>query len=80
MKKPETFVEILHYTLTAKRVEPVARVKDIDHVPRGLRNRAPAARKVVHRYAIRGGISVHMLISENLSSYNTLLTRLKRKC
>lgn len=76
MSVPKTFSDIVHQTLTGNCVEPVKRVKDLNHVPRGLRNRRVLPRYIGHRFEIKGGIPRTRVIAENIESHNTLLKRL----
>ena len=78
MKRP-TIQEILHRTMTAPLVEPQKRVKDLDHVPRGMRNRKVEPRNIWHRHEIMGGKSGGDLMAENITMNNALLKRLMER-
>lgn len=79
MKQPETLSEVIAYTFRAKVVEPVRRVKDLDHVPRGHRAGAPSPRHVSHRFPIKGGVSRAELLAQNIYASNALFKQLSRR-
>lgn len=70
MKYPHdgSFEEIFSYSMRAKRVEPVARMKG-----------GPFPQHHAHRFEIKGGISMSELMARNISTQNALLRRLKEK-
>lgn len=72
-----TLSETIHHTLTARCVEPVARVKDLDHVPRGMRHLPVRPRHVSHYYPIKGGITRTAVMAKNITASNALLNKLK---
>lgn len=76
MKRPTTLTEIMQYTMRGARIEPVKRVKDIDHVPRGRRNEPVQPRYIWHTYPIIGGITGARLMAENVERHNALFRRL----
>jgi hypothetical protein len=77
MAKFNSLSELIDYTLSGKRVEPEKRIKEIHHVPRGLRHKPTFPRHIVHTYEIRGGITVASLVAENIMKNNVLLKKLK---
>lgn len=79
MYPPKTLSEMMAFMMRGKRYEPTKRVKDLDHVPRGMRNFPVAPRHVAHRFPIRGGITFHNVMAENLTSNNSLLKALKQR-
>jgi len=79
MKRPETIAELMAYTMRANRVEPIMRVKDLDHVPRGMRNKPVAPRRIFHRYEIKGGIRAIDVMAENVCKDAPLLRRLSKR-
>ena len=80
VKQPMTLTEIMTYTLRSLRTEPVKRVKDLNHVPRGMRNRVVQPRYVTHTYPIKGGVplTVPMVDSVN-SSWSPMLRALTKQ-
>lgn len=76
MRKPESISDVLSFAFSKKRIEPEKRVKDLDHVPRGGRNRAVEPRHVWHRYEIKGGITAAQLMAENVTRNNSMLRKL----
>lgn len=76
---PRTLTDIVIFTLNGKCVEPVPRVKDMDHVPRGFRHLPVAPRYVGHRYEIRGGITRKAELARLITSDNTLMRKLLAK-
>lgn len=73
---PRTISEAIHYVMSASCVEPVQRVKDIDHVPRGYRDLPVRPRFIGHRFAIKGGISRRQVFAMNVTKDNALFRAL----
>lgn len=79
IKRPETLDEIMTSRMRWPVIEPVQRVKDMDHVPRGQRHLPVSARHVWHTYPIRGGVTAASLMAANITRDNALLRRLTAK-
>lgn len=73
-----TFSDIVTRTISSKIWEPIPRIKDKDHVPRGRRNRTVWPRHIAHTYPIIGGISGMAIMAESITANNALLDRFKR--
>lgn len=71
--------EIMSRVISGKRVEPVKRVKCLEHVPRGLRDMPEPKRWIVHAYPIKGGKTLmETKVRENLTKNNALLSRITK--
>lgn len=70
MKYPKdgNWKDIVDYTLRARRVEPVARMHG-----------GPFPEKHIHRFEIKGGVTLQSLMAENISNNNVLLKRLMQR-
>ncbi len=77
--RERSLAEILHYTFSGKRIEPVKRVKCLDHVPRGFRAFPEHPRNIWHTYPIKNGISASKILAENIMANNSLLKRLRER-
>lgn len=74
-----TLTEIMHSVFTGKKIEPIKRIKDLDHVPRGHRHVPVQPRYIWHSYPIKGGITATQVMAENITGNNALFTRLKAR-
>ena len=73
----KTLSDYMQYTLQhAARVEPLARVHDVEHRARGTRHLPECPKQHVHRFAIKGGVSITSLIAQNIQQNNSLLKRM----
>jgi hypothetical protein len=79
VKKPTTLSEIMERVMHWPIIEPVKRVKEIHHVPRGQRHFTPQPRYIWHTYPIKGGITGGKLIAENITANNVLFRKLRER-
>ena len=75
----KTIADMMHFALTGKRYEPIPRVKDLEHRPRGTRNQPVRAQHISHHHAIKGGISAAAVMAENITRSNPLMKRLMQR-
>ena len=78
-RKQLTFTEMVSNAMQARTFEPVARVKCLEHVPRGWRNRPEQPRHVRHRFPIKGGIRGADVMIASITQNNVLLHLLSKR-
>ena len=78
MRRGPTITEIVTHTFTARCVEPVKRIKVLDHVPRGCRHLPVRPTWIVHTYPIKGGVTRMVIMNENISRGNKLFEKFRR--